>query len=544
MELRPRKIRIFVSTTNSDAISTRTTMCFINQPAANQLVFFCTFVIPALSQLPLLALLILVMKRRRPSPTPIDLEARGSPAWDDSHDVPASEKGSRSMATSTKEVPSLAAKVSHRQSPPRKRQRKAIPKRMRHMKNNMTVWGDRWLPAIKPSTAGSQQGELDVNGTYTASRSPPPAYRTTPLPFSPVVVESTCSSSPSHSLSSDFNLFHDSTSLPLSQGLSKDDTTFLFGDPYSADWIEGGESFGQLSDPFAESSSDIFQDDYSIFDFDAEVPSSLPHNPHPMTISSVHRPSVTPSPFADPVALMDPHAGSHILSDAQTTSGAYPNHGSLSDWISPPTTLPVNNVAHFAEGFAYNPPLSFSSPSQNALDFPTTAWTAGNMGQGQSIPLVGGYSTSQTSMSTSPMYSGYHSPYIAPNNCSPVYHASGTVPPLAVYSGQSHQYLPASHLPPSPAITSTGSSGFVASLFSMNDHSPHFISSDMIPCTISGSDYGEFEYTPQSGPFAGSPSSAISSAYGGMKMSYPNASRTVALPLNPPPSHGNPRWLL
>ncbi|KAF8214146.1 hypothetical protein K438DRAFT_2009220 [Mycena galopus ATCC 62051] len=455
------------------------------------------------------------MKRRR-SPTPSDH------AWDEPCQGSTSHEGPRSIAGSSKKVPrgikkeetsTPSAKVPRKESRPRKKRQKAIPEHMKHMQNNMKIWGDRWLGAVQPSTAGSQQGEIQPNGTYTASRSPPPAYRKTPQPLSPVVMES--SSSTSHRLSSDFK---HSTPLPPSQESPTFDEMFLFESPLCSD---GGESFGALS---KESS---FQD-CAAFNFNAETPSFLSEYPYPATIPSVYHPSFTSSPFSGSNALGS-HPESYLVSKCNAAP-THPSHDSFSNWILPPAMLPVNSVAHFMDGLPYTPPLSFSSPP-NAADFLATAWSGNIQPCGavhQSMPVVGSYSNS-------PLYNGYDPVYSLPGNPSFLHHSSDS--PLSVYSGPSPQYISPSHL---PLPTRTASSGSVASMFSMDNysHSPNSISPEIFSRC---SDYGDFDYnhSPHSGAFTSSPNS-VSSVSGGFDMSYANpmasnASRTIPLPFHHTP---------
>ncbi|KAJ6560290.1 hypothetical protein B0H19DRAFT_112981 [Mycena capillaripes] len=568
-------------------------MCLINLPAANQSTFFFFTYVPALSLLPLLALLILVMKRKL-SPTPSDPEDQGFSAWDEpfkgsslweesssiassSNEVPlASEKGpsadwtrcanqgepfkgssswresssitsqrfkgssswkeSSSIACSSNEVLSATeepwanethpAKFPRRQSPSRRKRRKAIPKRMRHMTKNMTVWGDRWMSAVEPSTAGSQQGEIDPTGTYTVSTSPPPAYRKTPLPLSPVVMAS--SSSPTiRPLSSNFTPPEDPAPPSVSLGSPSLAEMLLFGS------LDGVEPFDQLSDAIAGASSHIFDEGLSAFDFNAETSSSLSYNAHtappPFT-------SHLPDPISDSMALLNFHSHGPLAglpSDANNSHITYPIHGTnaFSDWILPPTqqpSLPVN-VAHFADGLNYNLALSFSYPSQNVSDFPTTAWASSNIqhhgGIGPSMSQLGGYST--LPMSTPPVYTG---PYIPiPDRRSAVYQSSGSESPLAPYSRQSPQYYP--HPSLSPLTTRTGSSG---SLYSMDNHSPHSMP------------YSDFDYTYSSPHFTGSPSSSVYRGLEGYPSIIGNTSRTVPLPFYnaPPPRLDDSHWLM
>ncbi|KAJ7265482.1 hypothetical protein B0H12DRAFT_200389 [Mycena haematopus] len=361
----------------------------------------------------------------------------------------------------------------------------------------MRVWGDRWLVAVQPSTAGSQQGEIHANGTYIVSRSAPSAYKRSPSPLSPVMMES-LSSSTFHHLSSDFK---HSTPPPSSQGLSSLEEMFLLENPLCSD---GGESFRESSRAAAASSSQ----DYA-FNFNAEPPSFLLGDPIPATISSAYHPFFSSSPFSNSTAL-SPEG--HVVSDADAAP-IYPSDGPFSDWIASTGLLPVNDVAHSVDEVPYTPPFSVSSPFQNAADFLTTSWS-GNIrhrSASQSIPVIGGYSNSP--MSISPMYNGYDSPHTMLGNPL-LYRRSVSGPPL------------------SPSVTRTTLSGSVASLYSID--SPLSMSSEMFSRS---SDYGDLDYnhsSPHSGCFTGSPDS-VSSASGGLEMSYASvrrnvASRTIPLP--------------
>ncbi|KAJ7368917.1 hypothetical protein DFH08DRAFT_832650 [Mycena albidolilacea] len=393
----------------------------------------------------------------------------------------------------------------------------------------MSVWGDRWMAAVQPSTAGSQQGEIQPNGTYTASRSPPRPYRkTTPLQLSPVVMESSSSHHLSSDFASDFGLFDDnSTLLPPTQGSHSQsfDDMFLFESPFC---LDGGESFPDLSNAVAGPSSLA----YTALDFNAETRSCLSDAPHPPTFSSVHLPSFTPSPFSS--AILDLFPESHLVSDPHPAPapGTYPNHGTFSDWMPPPAIPPIDDVPRFMDELpTYNSPLSYSAPSQNAPEIVTAAWSS-NIHH-QTMPLVGGgYSTPP--MSILPTYSGYHSPHSVPGNPPPFYHRSGSGSPLAVYSGQSPQYYPPSDPSLSPLVTRTASSGSVASLFPVDNYSPH-TSSEMFSRTMPGLeyDYRDFEYSnhfssPHSGAFTGSPNCVSE----GLEMCYVgNGSRTSTIPV-------------
>ncbi|KAJ7129149.1 hypothetical protein C8R44DRAFT_71415 [Mycena epipterygia] len=510
-------------------------MFFITPPAVNQLTLPFTFVIPALSLTPLLALLILVMKRKR-SPTPTDPEAQISFAGDTLFKETNSAKESLSITTSENQ-PSTnqihAAKVPRTQSQPRKkRARKAIPQRMLHMKKHMTVWGDRWLPSNQPSTAGSQQGEINPSGIYTVSRSPPPAYRTTSLPLSPVVMASNSSSPNLQPLSSDFKLVDDCIPPPLTSQTSPSfDEMFLFGDSFGLGG--GGEIFGQLSKADPRLSYCTFEED-PLSAFNADAPSfSLSHPsynaPRDEDVSFFRPPSSFTSPL--PIAFsnsipMDFHSGTPFVNIPSSFNGshaAYPVHGanSFSDWIPPPVEqhgLPLDNVAHFADDLTYNHSLAFSSPSQNPSNFSAAAWkgkarhTQYSGEVGQMIPLVAGYSTP-------PMYTGHGSPYLAMSDgsYSPVYQRSGSGSPVALYSGQSPQYYP--HAPHSPLSTRATSSGSGASLYSMNNPSPHTRSSNSMPFLSEYGDSFDYNYSsPHSAVFTGSPSSVSESVYGGLEL--------------------------
>ncbi|KAJ7462080.1 hypothetical protein FB451DRAFT_478773 [Mycena latifolia] len=275
-------------------------MILISLPAANQATLLCTFVIPALSLVPLLALVILVMKRKRLPPTATDLEDQGSFKKD-------------ALFEGADEEPPTPVKVLRSQSPPRKklRARKAIPRRMQHMKNNMTVWGDRWLPAVQPSTAGSQQGEIDPSGMYTASRSPPPSYRTTPL--SPVVMPSGPSSPNPLPLSSDFKVVDDPA--PPQPSSPAFDKMFLFGDSFG---LGLADSFAEFETADQGPAYSPFPEGPCGFDFTAEAPFSLSINTHPSYnasagVPSFHSPSTFtpphPDPFSNPLAPMEFHSG-------------------------------------------------------------------------------------------------------------------------------------------------------------------------------------------------------------------------------------------
>ncbi|KAJ6515339.1 hypothetical protein C8R45DRAFT_206261 [Mycena sanguinolenta] len=390
---------------------------------------------------------------------------------------------------------------------------------MRHMEGHMSVWGDRWLVAVQPSTNGSQQGEIDANGTYTVSRSPTSTNRRSPLLLSPVVLESS-SSSTLHHLSSDFKR---SPSLPPTENLSSLDDIFLFENPLC---LDGGELFGQ-SNAVAASSS-------RVFNFNAEPSSSsfLSDDSLPATISSVYPPSFSSSCLYNSAPRMGLHPEGLVTN--ASTDPTYPTHIPFPNWIGPPPMLPLNHVTHFSDGLSYAPPPSVSFPSPNAADFLTTAWSA-NMhhgGPSQSIPVVGGYSNS--SMSTSPMYNGYESLRTMPGNPSLVSRRSVSGSPLSVYSPQDFSSY---HHPLSPLVTrTTTSSGSAASLYSMDNHSSHSISSEIYSRS---SDYGDLDYNRHSpGSFAGSPTS-VSSAPGGLELPYANVrrdapirSRTTPLPLH------------
>jgi hypothetical protein len=116
-------------------------MCLITLPAPTQSTFFFHCVILALSLLSLLALLILAMKRQRPSPTPTDLEDQKFSIRDEPCTRSSSGKGAFSSAVSPNEVPSGSetptVKVPGKKSPRRKR-RKAIPERMRYMRDHVS----------------------------------------------------------------------------------------------------------------------------------------------------------------------------------------------------------------------------------------------------------------------------------------------------------------------------------------------------------------------------------------------------------------------
>ncbi|KAJ7018366.1 hypothetical protein C8F04DRAFT_391234 [Mycena alexandri] len=558
----------------SDAISNRDpsprcrvitslAMCVINPPPFNQPTFLCTFVAPAFSLLPLLALLILAMKRKRPSTTSPDPESKGSSAWDacDGSTLgkgkrrarsPSSGKGKGRARSPTWEVPA-------EESPPQRKRRKAIPQHMRHMRDNMTVWGARWMPATQPSTAGSQQGEIDASGNYTVSKSPPPAYRMTPS-ISPVVVTASSSSPTTHHLSSKFETGDHGTPLLIPPRSPSPSLSEMF--PFSDTF--GEELFGQFSNALkAEPSSIPFTEDLSAFDFDAKSSFTFSNHlqpSHNMTqITSSTHPSASfpqPSdPLTNSMALMDLYSGGplpSVPSNFDNSRVAYPFHGA-SDWLPPPPTqhsLPVNNVAHYPDGL-YHSPLSFSSPPYNVSDFPTTAWTTSSQ-RGETchpISSVGGYSTA-------PMYTAHGSPYLGvpDGHYSPIYHRSGSGSPLALYPGPCPQYCP--HPPLSPLSTRTASSGSLTSLFApIDNNSPNSIESMIFSRArgMSGSDYGDYNYSsPHSGVFTGSPSS-VSSAHGGLEGSYPrlegsyprlegsypnsSTSQTVPLPFNPPPPY-------
>ncbi|KAF7335340.1 hypothetical protein MSAN_02344800 [Mycena sanguinolenta] len=468
------------------------------------------------------------MKRRRPSPTPSDPEDQGLRAG---HGEPgqqsASGKGIHSATVSVKEEPkatneepSTQENVPHTRSRARKKRRKAIPEHMRHMEGQMSVWGDRWLVAVQPSTAGSQQGEIDANGKYTALKSPPPAARRSPL-LSPVVMESS-SSSTAHRLSSDFT---HSSYLGPTENWSSLDATFPFENPLCFD---GRELFGE-SNAVAASSSQAFS-------FNAEPFSLLSDNPLPATISSTYPPSFSSSPLYNSATLMGLHP-EDLISDA-STDPIYPTHVLFPDWIAPPPMLPVNGVTHFTDGLSYVSPPSVSSPSANAADFLTTAWSANmhHRGPSQSMPIAGGYSNS--SMSASPMYNGYESLHTLPGNPSLVSRRSVSGSPLSAYSVHSPRDLSSGYHSLSPLVTRpTTSSASAASLYSMDNHSSHSISSEIFSRS---SEYGDLDYnhpSPRS-LTAGSPTS-VSSAPGGLELPYANArrdvpirSRTIPLPFH------------
>ncbi|KAJ7628094.1 hypothetical protein B0H17DRAFT_1218356 [Mycena rosella] len=475
------------------------------------------------------------MKRKRPTTVRTDLEAQGS-----------SEKAA------------LFEGASSAQSPPRKkvRARKAIPRRMQHMKNNMTVWGDRWLPAIQPSTAGSQQGEIDPSGMYTASSSPPPSYRTTPL--SPVVVSSSPNPNP---LSSDFK----DDSAPPRPNTPPFEKLFLFGDAF-------GSNFADSIGKFDNSDTDPAYDPYPEgcpFDFDAANARLVER-----AVEGFSFPP-RPYPFPTPMAPIQFHSGiptTNVPSDFinfHVTYPPVPGANTFSDWI-PPTAqpgLPLANVALFPDGLPYNASLPYSSQSQNISTFPTVSNVPYHDQVGCMMPMVAGYSTP-------PMYTGHGSPYLAMSEgqYSPVYHRSGSGSPTTMYSaGQLPQYYPPA--PPSPFPTRTTSSGSIASMY---NNSPHAMSGQLLqyypgtplsplssnitlsgsvasmynnsPHAMSGSsEYSDFDYpysSPHSSGFTSSPVS-VSSSYSGLEGAYPgtasSASRTIPLPFhNPQPAS----WLL
>ncbi|KAJ6536740.1 hypothetical protein DFH09DRAFT_93049 [Mycena vulgaris] len=506
-------------------------MVLISLPAANQPTLPCTFVVPALSLVPLLALVIFAMKRKRLPPT-TDAEAQRSFEEDDPLFV---FEGADEVSQAR------PAKVPRKQSPPRmiQRSRKAIPKRMKHMAPGMTIWGDRWLPSIAPSTTGSQQGEIDPSGAYTPSRSPPPSYRTTPLSLSPVVMESSSSSPNPHTLSSDFKLVDNSPPpRPISPPF---EGMFLFGDTFGSDFAD---SFGQFSTSDRDRSFSPFPDPCA-FDFSSEV--TLPGDAHPNYSAPPFHPhlpsSFTPHPFSNPMAPIEFHSGLPIATVPSNNPHApYPLPGAkFSDWIPPPTMqhgLPLAPVAPFPNGLPYNS-VSYPTPSQNTSSFQAAAsWKPNDKvpyhGQfGHTMPMVAGHSTP-------PMYTGHNSPYLGmpDGQSSPIYHRSSSGSPLTMYSRQPPQYHP--HAPP----IRTASSGSVASLYS--HHSPHAMSRAMSGC----SDYSDLEYgyssgysSPHSAVFTGSPGSA-SSAYGGHEGGYPgttnSATRIIPLPFHNPQ---HPNWL-
>ncbi|KAJ7784086.1 hypothetical protein B0H16DRAFT_289508 [Mycena metata] len=533
-------------------------MCY--KPATVQsTTFLCTSVAPAFSLLPLLALLILAMKRKRPSTASPDPEAKGSSAWDACDEStsenrkrraqsPTSGKGKGRARSPTWEVPA---------EEPRKRQKvqKAIPQHMRHMKDNMTVWGARWMPATQPSNAGSQQGEIDASGNYTVSKSPPPVYRTTSS-LSPVVT--TAPSSPTlHHRSSKSETTDDPAPLPIPPRSPSPSLADMF--PLSDTF--GEELFGQFPNALeAEPSSMPFAEDLSAFDFNTEPSFTFSHHlqpSHNMTeITSSTHPPASFKPPLDPLTTsmgrMIIYSGGplpSVPSNFDNSHMAYPLHGA-SDWFPPPPmqhSLPVNNVAHYSDDL-YHSPLSFSSPSHNVSDFSTTAWTTSPQrgGTGHPIPLAGGYSPA-------PMYTAHGSPYLGvpDGHYSPIYHRPGSDSPLALYSGPCPQYCP--HPPLSPLTTRTASPGSLRSLFApMDNNSPNSIESMIFSRArgMSGSDYGDYNYSsPHSGAFTGSPTS-VSSGHGGLEGSYPrfegsypnsSTSQTIPLPFNslPPYPNGN-----
>ncbi|KAJ7771018.1 hypothetical protein DFH07DRAFT_238817 [Mycena maculata] len=507
-------------------------MTFINPPAANQATLLFTFVISASSLVPLLALLILVMKRKRPPPTASDHEDQRSSV----EDTPSTTASDNGESFKSDRAPRI-------QPPPRKR-RKAIPRRMLHMKNNMTVWGDRWLPAIQPSTAGSQQGEIDASGMYTISKSPPPAHRTTPLPLSPVVMTSSSASPNPHPLSSDFKSGDDDAPPPFDPPSL--DGMFLFGgDTFG---LSGGDSLAQLAGLDEGLSYCTFQENPPVFDFKAEVPSSLSHSTYNAS-PSIPPPSYFSTPctghFSDPMAAMDLSLAS-FSSGLDNSQYPVPGAGSFSDWIPPLTaqsTLPLDNIAHFMDGLPCNSSLSYSSPSQNASDFPTAVWKTGGIqyprGSNAAMPMVAGHSAP-------PMYTSLGSPYLAmaEGSYSPVYHRTGSGSPMALYSGHPTQhYSHAGSL--SPLVTRTTSSGSLASMYSMDNHSPisrRSSESMMFSRPMSGySDYGDVDYnysSPHSGIFTASPGSVSSIYGGGNESSYP-VTRNIPLPFHNSPY---PNW--
>ncbi|KAJ7859956.1 hypothetical protein B0H14DRAFT_588979 [Mycena olivaceomarginata] len=205
----------------------------------------------------------------------------------------------------------------------------------------MSVWGDRWMAAVQPSTAGSQQGEIQPNGTYTASRSPPPAYKkTTPLQLSPVVMESSSSHHLSSDFASDFSLFDDdSTLLPPAQGSHSQsfDDMFFFESPFC---LDGGESFPDLSNAVAGPSSQA----YTALDFNAETRSYLSDAPSSSGLF------ISPSSIVHAITLFQRYAGlvpeSDLVSNPHPAPapGTYPNHGTFSDLMPPPAIPPVDDV--------------------------------------------------------------------------------------------------------------------------------------------------------------------------------------------------------
>ncbi|KAJ7167740.1 hypothetical protein C8R46DRAFT_1034367 [Mycena filopes] len=456
------------------------------------------------------------MKRKRPPPTLSDPEGRGSSAWSTCAES-TSRKGKGRARSPSWDVPT---------EKPRKRQ-KAIPDRMRHMRNN--VWGDRWMHAIPPSTAGSQQGELDASGNYTVSKSPPPAYRTTPLP-SPVGMTPNSSSPTPHHVSSNCKPNDDPAPLPVPPQSPSPSFAEMFplSDPF------GDEIFEQFSKALdAEASSTPFEEGLSAFDLNAQ--SSYVQQSHNMTgITSSFPPPTSSDPLSNSMALLDLYSGGPLPVVSSNLNNVYPYHGAT-DWLPPPPTqhgLPANNVVHYPDGFSY--PHSFSSPSHNVSDFPPAAWTPNGTGTGHPIPLVGGYSTP-------PMYTAHGSPYLGvpDGRYSPIYQRAGSGSPLAFYPASSPPYYCAPHPPLSPLTTRTASSGSLASLFAIdnNNNSPNSMES-MIFSRVRGmssaSDYGDLNY---SGAFTGSPGSG-SSAYG-VEGTYPgsSSSQTVPLPFNPPPPY-------
>ncbi|KAK7062253.1 hypothetical protein R3P38DRAFT_3251580 [Favolaschia claudopus] len=431
-----------------------TSMVLINLKILNQLESFPGVCIPALCSLPGLALLILVMKRWRASPSPrTDPEEQRQIAFDGHDEGDASEKGSR--APSTKGVAQdkgkgKAERITRnnivKQAPSRSKRRKAkaIPKDMKHMKKYLSIWGNRWLPALPPSTAGSQQGELHADGAYVVvTGSPPPAYRD----LSPVVVEAMPSSA-ANTLSSDSSFLHSFPS-PASQDVALHETC-LFGGSTS--------SFAAPSHAEATSPSHIY-----------------PAEPFPCSSSpyTTHSHSLTPSFFA----------GTSVSADYTTTSsGTYMLYPQGYHGIPAPGVLPVNNVPSVS---------GFTVQSMAAVERPST------------------------SVMATPMYTaGYTSPHIGPGMSSPGYYASVAGSPLALYAGQPFRFLPPTLSPlthTSPASFSMDDYSPQSDVFGSNASGWEY--SSELDRIRSSPISGHFLTSPTSVPSAGMPVYGARSSY-------------------------------
>ncbi|KAJ6610381.1 hypothetical protein B0H10DRAFT_1953875 [Mycena sp. CBHHK59/15] len=497
------------------------------------------------------------MKRKRPPPTRNDPETPGesfAKALSAKEKASFTKKSSNPKDSSIKGTPRI---------PTTRRPPKAIPRRMQHMKKHMSVWGARWLTAIEPSTTGSEQGELDPSGMYTASISPLPLSRSAPLPLSPVIMTSSSSSPNSHPLSSEFRAVNDPNS-PALPFVSHDSPSFD-GIYAFDDILNGGDSFTHFPRTDKGPSYRPHAEGQNGFDLNTELFLSHPSQSHSITSNAPSRDasiltfhsSFTPlrahtnAPSNNLIPL-DFVPQQHAPSDFNTLSSynaAALDNTSFSDWL-PPTmqhSLPLDNVAHFLDDFQstpFDPTFAFVSPSQSSRGFPTAAnsWRSPsnhNEQFGQTMPMIASYSTS-------PIYTGPSSPHLAfaGGSYSPTYR-SGSGSPLASYSGHPYPRAPISPLP-----TRTGSSGSGASLHSLDNRATQMYAHPMISrAMLGGSEYSD-DYrsnypSPHSAVYTNSPSS-ISSAYGPLDgpSGYPvsNTSRTIPLPFHTSQAPDNSAW--